>query len=110
VTAVSTAVLKSLLEDGWIEHCRTIGKVFREKLAQLKDKHPAVQEVRGLGLILGLVLDRPGASVVKSCMEAGFLINCTQDCTLRFIPPLVVREEEIDALVKTLDRILRDFK
>ncbi len=65
-----------------------------------------VKDVRGLGLILGVELDRPGAPIVDACTERGFLINCIQDNVLRFIPPLIVEKNEIDLLVEALDEIL----
>ncbi len=105
VTAAAGAVLHSLLEDGWLEHCRAVGEHFRKGLRDLAQKHPFIRSVRGLGLILGVELDRPGKPVVEACREAGFLINCTQDTVLRFIPPLVVSREEIDRLLGALDGI-----
>jgi acetylornithine aminotransferase len=110
VTAVAKAVLTSLLDDGWIDHCRVVGAHFREQLEALAAKHPFVRTVRGLGLILGMEMDKPGASVVNALMEAGFLINCTQDTVLRFVPPLVVGREEIDRLVAALDKALGDIR
>ena len=109
VTAVAKAVLTSLLEEGWIDHCRVVGAYFKERLEALAAKYPFIRSVRGLGLILGVEMDRPGAPVVKALMEAGFLINCTQETVLRFVPPLVVGRVEIDALVAALDQALEDI-
>jgi acetylornithine aminotransferase len=68
-----------------------------------------VKEVRGAGLILGMELDRPGGPVVEACMEAGFLINCTHDTVLRFIPPLIVGQREIDLLIDALEKIFMEM-
>jgi acetylornithine/N-succinyldiaminopimelate aminotransferase len=106
VTAVAEAVLRSLLEDGWINNSRDMGRYFKERLEGLQDKYSFIKEVRGLGLIIGMELDREGAPVVNACIEKGFLINCTQEKVLRFIPPLIVGREEIDLLVEALDDIL----
>ena len=108
VTAVSKEVLQSLIEDGWIEHCRDMGNYFKEKLEDLAQRFSFIKEVRGLGLILGVELDRPGASIVTACMKEGFLINCVQENVLRFLPPLIVEKEEIDLLVKTLSRVFME--
>lgn len=105
VTAVSSAVVKSLLEDGWLDNCRDMGNYLKEKLENLAKKYSFIKEVRGFGLILGMELDRPCAPIVDACMDEGFLINCAHDTVLRFIPPLIVGKEEIDLLVDTLDRI-----
>jgi len=110
VTAVSKAVVTSLLEDGWIDHCRVVGNYFKESLEELAKKYDFIKEVRGQGLILGVEMMRPGAEVVKAMMKKGFLINCTQEKVLRFIPPLIVEKEEIDLLVETLENVLDQLK
>jgi acetylornithine aminotransferase len=106
VSAVAKAVLQSLLEDGWIDNCREMGKYFKGRLEELGKKYDFVKEVRGRGLILGMELDRAGGPVVDACMEKGFLINCAQERVLRFLPPLIVGKEEIDLLMEALDDIL----
>ncbi|MBN1850425.1 MAG: aspartate aminotransferase family protein [Deltaproteobacteria bacterium] len=107
ITAVSKAVLSSLLKDGWIEHCQEMGEYFKGRLLELKKRYDFIIDVRGQGLIIGVELNREGASIVRTCMERGFLINCAQEKVLRFIPPLVVTKEEIDQLVDTLEAIFR---
>jgi len=109
VTAVAKAVLNTMLNEGLLEHCTTVGEYFKNRLIDLSKKYPFVKEVRGKGLILGMELETPCGEIVKSCMAQGFLINCTHDTVLRFIPPLVVKEADIDALVKALDRALDEF-
>jgi len=106
VTAVSKAVLSSLLNDGWLEHCRNMGTYFMARLEELKKRHACIKEVRGLGLIIGVELDRPGAPVLEACGQRGFLINCAQEKVLRFVPPLVVTKKEIDQLIEALDAVL----
>lgn len=106
VTAVSKAVLTSLLKDGWLDHCREMGEYFRERLQGLSRTRPCIKGVRGLGLIVGLELDRPGAPVVEACLQRGFLINAAQEKVLRFVPPLVVGKGEIDRLIEALDEVL----
>lgn len=110
VTAVSEAVVRSLLEDGWIEHCRRMGDYFTNKLLDLQNKYDFLKEVRGKGLILGIELDRECASIVQGCLEKGFLINCAQDTVLRFIPPLIIKEDEIDRLIAALDEAFGDLE
>jgi acetylornithine aminotransferase len=106
VTAVSKAVLSSLLNDGWLEHCRNTGAYFKARLEDLKKRHACIKQVRGLGLIIGVELDRPGAPVLDACVEKGFLINCAQEKVLRFVPPLVVTKREIDQLIEALDSVI----
>ena len=106
VTAVAKTVLKSLLEDGWIDNCREMGEYFKGRLQELRKRYDFIKEVRGLGLILGMELDRPGGPIVDACTEKGFLINCAQEKVLRFLPPLIVGKNEIDLLVDALSEIL----
>jgi len=106
ITAASVQVVKVLLEENLIHHCAKMGAYFKERLSGLKAKHESIVDVRGMGLLLGMKLKMEGDTIVKSCMEKGFLINCIQGNILRFIPPLIVEKEEIDALIACLDEIL----
>jgi acetylornithine/N-succinyldiaminopimelate aminotransferase len=106
VASVSKAVVTSILEDGWLDHCRRTGEYFRQRLEGLMKNHPCVREVRGLGLIVGLELDRPAAPIVEACLQKGFLINAAQEKVLRFVPPLIVGAAEIDRLIEVLDEVL----
>ncbi len=105
VTAVSKAVLESLLNDGWIENARLMGEYFREKLKTLAGKYSFIKDVRGAGLIVGVELDGQAAPVVEACRKEGFLIIAAHETVLRFVPPLIVQKNEIDLLVDALDRI-----
>lgn len=106
ITAASLEVVKTLLEEKIIDHCRNVGAYFKEKLSWLKNRHDSIQDVRGLGLLLAIKLKTDGAPVVTKCMEKGFLINCVQGNILRFIPPLIISKDEIDSLITCLDEIL----
>jgi acetylornithine/N-succinyldiaminopimelate aminotransferase len=106
VTAASIQVVKVLLEENIIGHCAEMGAYFKEKLSGLKAGHESIVDVRGIGLLLGMKLKIEGDAIVNSCMEKGFLINCIQGNILRFIPPLIIEKEEIDALVACLDKML----
>jgi acetylornithine aminotransferase len=106
VTAASLEVVRVLSEENIIDHCKNIGVYFKERLSWLKDRHEVIEDVRGMGLLLGMKLRIQGDQIVASCMEKGFLINCIQGNILRFIPPLIIEEQEIDALIACLDEIL----
>jgi acetylornithine aminotransferase len=109
VAAAALTVVKILVEEGVLQNCERVGAYFKDRLLELKAKYAFIQEVRGEGLLLCLDLAREGVSIVKTCMERGFLINCTQDHILRFIPPLVIQEEQIDSLIECLDSIFEDM-
>jgi acetylornithine/N-succinyldiaminopimelate aminotransferase len=106
ITAASLETLKVLSEEKIIDHCFEIGEYFKTKLLWLKERHESVVEVRGLGLLLGMEMKMPGEPFVTGCLRKGFLINCIQENVLRFIPPLIIEKDEIDALATCLDIIL----
>lgn len=110
ISAAALETLKTLTEEGIVEGCRDTGEYFHRQLTDLAGRHPGiVADVRGIGLLLGMALNRPGAPVVAACMERGFLINCIQETILRFVPPLVITTAEIDALVACLDQIFGEM-
>ena len=91
--------------DELMPSIRNMGAYFQEKLRALAGKHGFVKEVRGFGLMLGMELTIPGKQLVLDAMQAGLLINCTHDTVLRFLPPYIVTEKEIDRAVKILSRL-----
>jgi acetylornithine aminotransferase len=106
VSAAALEVCRMLEAEGVLDHCRRVSTHFRSRLEWLKSRHPIVADVRGMGLLLGIRLNVEGEPFVLKCMEKGFLINCVQGSILRFVPPLVITVEEIDALITCLDEIL----
>lgn len=110
VTAAAGKVLELIAREEFLASVRTKGEHFLEKLRHLQARHPdKVRDVRGRGLILGLELSGPGKAVVDRCLEKGFLINCTHETVLRFVPPLVIEKEDIDRLVTVLDAVLEEW-
>ncbi len=102
------ASLDTLLEDNIIiQNVEALGKHFLDRLAALKAKYSFIRAVRGRGLLIGMELDFEGKDIVAACMKEGFLINCTVNTVLRFMPPLIVSEEEIDQLVDVLGGIFK---
>src|SRR6185437_11351624 len=83
-----------------------VGGYFHVSLNEFKRKHPIIKEVRGFGLMLGVELNGPGKQIVLDAMANGLLINCTHDTVLRFLPPYIVTEKEVDQAVKILGKVL----
>lgn len=106
VSAVALRVLQTLEEDDILAAAAEMGDYVMTRMNALKDKHPVIEAVRGKGLLIGVQLSVPGASIVSACMEKGFLVNCIQENVLRLAPPLVISREEVDGLVQCLDDIL----
>lgn len=105
--AAAEATIETLLEDGFIlDSCRFMGKYFMNKLEKLKNDFPStIIDVRGMGLLIGLELTQAGGPIVEACAKRGILINCTSGNVLRFTPPLIIVEKEIDHLVDVLEDI-----
>jgi acetylornithine aminotransferase len=103
--AAAVAAVTALADPGLLEHVRSVGAHFRARLERLVGRG-GVESVRGQGLMLGTVLDRPGAPVVARCLEHGLLINCTADRVLRFLPPLVITREQVDEGFAILEEAL----
>lgn len=106
VTAASRAVLRVLTETDILEHARAMGERLMSGLRDVAARHDVLREVRGRGLMIGAEIDGDGAEVVMACLEKGFLINCVQGNVLRFVPPLTVGADDIDALLSCLDEVL----
>lgn len=106
-TAAAAATVEALLEDGFLmDHCRRMGEYLMAGLGKLKKDFPSlIVEIRGSGLLIGMEMTKTGASIVDMCAERGVLINCTSGNVLRFMPPLIVAEKEIDTLMDVLDDI-----
>lgn len=99
-------VLGILERPGFLGQVRETGAYFRSRLQELQRRLPVIREVRGDGLMLAAELTVPGKDVVKQALEAGFLINCTQEKVLRFLPPLILDRSGIDQFIEALAPIL----
>ncbi|MBS3731976.1 MAG: acetylornithine transaminase [Desulfobacterales bacterium] len=108
ITAAAREVLKLIEEENILGHCREVGEYFKSQLLWLKDRYQEIEEVRGIGVMLGMKLSEKGAPIVEACMKKGFLINCTQENVLRFVPPLIITREEVDGLIQCLDEIFAE--
>ncbi len=110
VCAVALAVCQTLERENMLTNVQARGEQLRSGLQQLAAKYPDISEVRGWGLINGLELSAEsniGAiDIVKAAMDAGLLLVPAGAKVVRFVPPLIVTELEIDRAVSILDRIL----
>ncbi|WP_107767410.1 acetylornithine transaminase [Nocardioides terrigena] len=101
--AAALAVLDTIEHDGLLEHVEHVGKRLADALAD----QPAVTEVRGHGLMLAADLDaEDAAAVVDAGRDAGYLLNATGPSTLRFVPPLVLSEHDVEAFAAAFGGIV----
>ncbi|MCL2711068.1 MAG: aspartate aminotransferase family protein [Planctomycetaceae bacterium] len=90
--AAGIAAIRMIESQGLLERTKKIGDLFFTALNQLAKESNLVQEVRGVGVMIGIELAIEGAPFVKSCMERGLLINCTQGNVLRLLPAMTIEE------------------
>ena len=109
MTTAALAAMKTLLGDGILEHAVKMGAYLTGELKQKQSRYKIVEEVRGIGLMIGMGLTIPGGEIVKKGHERGLLLNVTHDTVLRFVPPLVVNQAQIDEMIAILDGILADM-
>jgi predicted acetylornithine/succinylornithine family transaminase len=106
VLACRVAVEFCEMLDGLLPQIQRVGGYFHVALNELARKHGVVKEVRGFGLMLGMELNVPGKQLVLDAIGEGLLINCTHDTVLRFLPPYIVTEKEVDKALKVLGKLL----
>lgn len=104
--AASLATIDTIMNEGVLDNVKRVGSYFMRRLHELKNKCPVIKDIRGRGLIIGVELTVEGANIVKECMERGVLINCTGGNVLRFVPPLIIAEEDVDFAVEILGKVL----
>ncbi len=109
VCAAALATLETMRDERLPERAEEMGRYFRDRLLALREKHPQIAEVRGLGLMIGVELSVPEAkSIMHRCLENGLVFNAVGDKILRFLPPLIVTRAEVDQAVAILDAALGD--
>jgi acetylornithine/N-succinyldiaminopimelate aminotransferase len=96
-----------LEEESLLQRVAEVGNYFRKQLRRLQRRQPAsIKETRGLGLMIGAELTFNGKGVVAKMMERGFLMNCTHDTVLRFLPPYIIRKPEIKEMLANLEEVI----
>ena len=87
-----------------------VGAYFKDRLSELGRKYSFVREVRGYGLMVGMELAVSGKQLVLDGIQEGLLFNCTHDTVLRFLPPYIATEKEVDRAVRILKKLLGKVK
>ncbi len=108
VTHVAHHVCERIADPALLTRVREDGAWFGAQLAALKDTHPSVRAVRGVGYMWGVDVTEPASAVIERARAQGLLIISAGDHTLRILPPLVATREELGRAVAMLDRALRD--
>ena len=108
--AASLKVLELLLDGGKLEEGRAAGEYLAQGLTALSTQISCIREARGMGLLQGLELAIEGKPLVLECLERRVLINSTMGNVLRFVPPLIISNAQIDRLLTVLSDVLSKRK
>ena len=104
--AAGIGTIQALTEDGLVENGAKMGKVFREGLERLKEKHKIIREVRGKGLMIGIEMKFEVKDILFDAMANNLLLLYSGKNILRLLPPLVISEPDITKALETLDIII----
>ncbi|MBE5882112.1 MAG: aspartate aminotransferase family protein [Lachnospiraceae bacterium] len=105
--AAISKVLDLFEEQNILENVREVGAYLEQKLEMLTEKYDFVQTHRGVGLLQGLVLDKPVGDIIKQALSEGLVLINAGANIIRFVPPLVVTKQDVDAMIEILDKCLK---
>ncbi|CAN1508488.1 ArgD Ornithine/acetylornithine aminotransferase [Methylophilaceae bacterium] len=107
--AAGLATLTAIEDEGLCAHAEKMGELIKLGFQAEFADTPAVKVVRNAGLMIGIELDRPCGELVKMALAAKVLINVTADKVVRLLPPLVIKQDEAQELVKRLSAVIKVF-
>ncbi len=86
-----------------------VGKKLKKALSKSLNGFSGVLEIRGKGLMLGIVLDRDAHDILEPALKAGLTFSVTAGNVIRLVPPLILTEAEADEIVKRITPVIRAF-
>ena len=108
VCAAAAKVLDIFQEDGIVQHAGTMGQILYEKLEEVKNESPLVTAHRGMGLMQGLEVTCPPSVIITKALEKGLILLSAGTNVIRFVPPLIITEEHINAMAEILKQCLAE--
>lgn len=109
VCAAALAVFKTIQKEELLQNAERLGAYLGKRLLELQPKFPVIREVRGIGLMHGVELDRPGQAYVDRAREKGLLMNCTQEKVLRMMPAMTISKKWLDKGLFILERVFEEL-
>ena len=107
--AAALATLAIIEDEGLLERAARVGETIRAGFRDAFAGVPGVVDIRGMGLMIGIELDRPCGDLARLALDAGLLINVTADKVIRLLPPLVIKDPEARLLVERLAPVVKQF-
>lgn len=105
-TAAANAVFDLFEKKNILENVNRVGAYLEQQLLALKEKYSFIIDARGMGLIRGIEFTCPVGEIVSKCIANGLLVISAEANTIRFVPPLVITEENVDEMISILDGVL----
>ena len=106
---VGYEVLRYLVGQDVIENVNSLSEYFFQRLNIMAEKIAAVQDVRGIGLMIGIELDRPVRDLVIKCLDKGLVVNATAETVIRLLPPLTLDLETAERGLDILESVLKEL-
>jgi acetylornithine aminotransferase len=103
------ATIAVIEEEGLLQRAEEVGQTLREGLEDFIEAYEHVKEVRGRGMMLGMVLDEPAKPLCQSLTEKGLLAIPTAENVVRFLPPLNIKDSEVDEALDIIDEALAEY-
>ncbi len=103
------AVLETLEQEELIEHAAALGERFQQGFRDALSGIAGVTDIRNLGLMIGIELDRPCGELVSQAIDQGVLINVTAERVVRLLPPLVTTSKQADIIIEHVSKLIREF-
>lgn len=107
--AASLAVMQAIEDDKLVANAATMGEYLQQQLKKMLEGCDSVVEIRSLGLMVAIELNKPCTDLVQHALDKGVLINVTAEKVVRLLPPLIINTDQIDHLVDTLNTLIRQF-
>jgi acetylornithine/N-succinyldiaminopimelate aminotransferase len=108
VCSAALASINTIVDENLPKNAEKMGKYLTQKLLAIKEKFPVIKEVRGRGLIIGAELDMEGKELVNQALKHGLILNCIGTNIIRFVPPLIINEGQIDEGIDIFEKSLSE--
>ena len=108
--SIGSAVLEQIFKKGFLKNVQNISKYFNSELNKIKKEFPyIIKEVRGVGLLIGLQLFKDQTKFIQKLMDNKLLTIRAAENTIRLLPPLTVKKQEIDLAIKIVKKVCKSF-
>jgi len=108
ICAVALETLATIEDEKLLDNVRARGEQLRAGLEKLKSKHELIKEIRGEGCMLGVELSLDGGALVSEALQRGLLVNCTQQYTIRLLPPFLISPTQVREFLHLFEKVLSE--